>query len=265
MSISSKVVIGASGVSLFSWLTNKLYGNLTDSVYDRRAHIYEPAGIVSIIIPAFNEEAYIEQALKSILSQNIIHKYPDYFECIVVDNESTDTTTEIAKQYCQVISAPRGMLNARHAGILEASGDIMVSCDADSYYPPNWLNLILRHFHKPKVVAVYGPHLLQGNLLYKIGMVWYMNLIHYAFSGSGCSYLKDAYLTVGGFNLSIDQFNREKMQIESEMVLPAKLHTIGEIVFEIKACNFASARHLELKDIRPKSRYVQEVRRGERF
>lgn len=265
MSISDKVVIGAGGFSLFSWFTNKLYSNLTDSVYNKHARVYEPAGIVSIIVPAFNEEDYIETMLRSILSQNIIHKHADYFECIVVDNESTDRTAEIAKQYCQVISAPRGKLNARHAGILEASGDIIVSCDADSYYPPNWLNLILRHFYKPNVVAVYAPHLTQGKLPYKVAMVWYMSFIHLSMSGSGNAFLRDAYFKVNGFNLSIDQFNREEMLIEEEMVFPAKLKTLGKVVFESKACSFASGRHLERIDTRPKSKYAQERIRGERF
>jgi len=265
MSVSDKIVTGASGFGLFSWFTSKLHGRLTDEVYNRYAHVYEPAGIVSIVIPAYNEEDYIEQALKSILSQNIILKYSDYFECIVVDNESTDKTSQIAKQYCQVISAPRGKLNARHAGIVQASGDIIVSCDADTYYPPNWLNLLIRHFNESNVVAVYGPHLTQGNLLYKIGMVWYANLIHYTMSGSGNAFLKKAYFAVNGFDLSIDQLNRQEIQIEEEIVFPAKLKTIGRVVFELKACSFTSGRHLELKDIRSKSKYVQEVKRGERF
>jgi len=265
MSASDKIVIGVSGFSLFSWFTNKLHSRLTDEVYNRYARVYEPIGIVSIILPAFNEEDYIETALKSILSQNVIQKYSDYFECVVVDNESTDRTAEIAKKYCQVISAPRGKLNARDAGIRYASGDIIVSCDADSYYPPNWLNLLIYHFHDPQVVAVYGPHLTQGNLLYKIGMVWYMNAIHSIMSGSGSTFLKKSYFAVNGFDLSIDQFNRQEMQVEEEIVFPAKLRTLGKVVYELKACSFASGRHLEIKDIRSKSKYVQEVKRGERF
>ena len=268
MSVSDKIVTGAAGFGLFSWFTNKLYGNMTDNVYDKYAKVYEPFSTVSIVIPAFNEEDYMEATLRSVLSQNILFKYKDYFECIVVDNESTDRTAEIAKQYCQVISASRGKLNARHAGIKFASGDIIVSCDADIYYPSNWLNLILKHFHEPDVVAVYCPYITQGNLLYKVAMVWYMNIAHWTMSGGGSAFLKKAYFAVNGFDLSIDQFNRQEIQIEEEIVFPAKLKTLGKVVFELKACCFTSGRHLYVKaerQERTKSKYTQEIERGERF
>lgn len=267
-SVTGTIVTGAGAASIFSHATCRLYDRLTNEVYNRNARIYPPAGVVSIVIPAFNEENNILTTLKSVLSQNILYKYKDYFECIVVDNESTDRTADIARQYCQVISAPRGKLNARDAGIKHASGDIIVSCDADTYYPPNWLNLLIYHFHKSDVVAVYCPHLSPGGGLYKVVMIWYMNLVHSMMSGSGSAFLRKAYFTINGFNLSIDQFNRQEMQIEEEMVFPAKLETLGKVVFELKACCFTSGRHLYVnveKQEHTKSTYVQEIERGERF
>lgn len=272
MNLTEIMSTGVGVMSLFGWATSKLYGNLTNSVYDEHAKLYEPAGVVSIIIPAFNEEDYIEDTLKSILSQNILYKYRDYFECIVVDNESTDNTAKIAKQYCQLISAPRGKLNARHAGILEASGDIIVSCDADSYYPPNWLNLLIYHFYYPEVVAVCGPHLQQGNMLLRIGSVWYNNLLPQArnrINGANSAFLREAYFNVNGFDLSIDQFNREEMVVEEEILFLRKLRSIGKVVFNIQACCFAPvrghSRELLIEQRRTKTKYEREVVRGERF
>lgn len=272
MNPTDALIYGASGTGLFSWATNKLYGNMTDAVYNKYAKVYKPAGIVSIVIPAFNEEDYIEKTLKSILSQNIILKHTDYFECIVVDNDSTDRTADIAKQYCQVIYAPRGKLNARHTGIKQAVGDIIVSCDADCYYPPNWLNLLLRHFHRPEVVAASGPFLAQGNLLHRLITVWVMSLgpgIRSRLSGANCAFKKETYFKVGGFDLSIDQFNREEVFMEEEYVLRGKLRSLGEVVFDIQACCFTSMRHLghrTLKEQRlPMNKYQSEIARGERF
>jgi len=269
MTVSDKVVVGASGFGLFGWATNKLYGRITDEAYNKYAKVYEPTGIVSIVIPAFNEENYIKKTLKSILSQNIIRKYPDYFECIVVDNESTDSTATIAKQYCQVISAPKGKLNARHAGIKHAVGSIIVSCDADCYYPPNWLNILIRHFHKPEVIAVIGSILTEGSLLHKIGFIWYNSLSPFAgnrISGGNAAFLKEYYFKVGGFDLSIDQLSREEIQMEEEIVFSGKLRHFGKVVFEIKACCFAAVRdHFFTGERSIKSKYLQEIKEGKRF
>jgi len=272
MSISDKVVIGASGFGLFGWVTNKLYGRMTDDAYNKHAKVYEPADIVSIIIPAFNEEDYIEKTLKSILSQNIILKHPDYFECIVIDNESTDNTSTIARQYCQVISAPRGKLNARDAGIKHSVGDIIVSCDADCYYPPNWLNLLIRHFHNPEVIAVCGSHLSYGNIIHRITSVWWNNVsstVSNKANGANSAFLRKSYFKVGGFNLSIDQFNREEMVTEEEIVFFGKLKYFGKVIFDLQACCFAPIRGIKRKLLVEQrcaeTEYQKEVVRGERF
>ena len=272
MDITETIMTGAGVTSLLSYFTNKLYGNMTDSVYNSHAHVYEPAGIVSIVIPAFNEEDCIEITLKSILSQNIILKHTDYFECIVVDNESTDRTAEIAKQYCQIISAPRGKLNARHAGIKHAVGDIIVSCDADCYYPQNWLNLLIRHFHKPEVVAVRGPVLPQGNMLSRAVAVWSTTILHSVkkvMHGANNAFLREAYFKVGGFDLSIDQFNIEEMVMEEQVVFLGKLRSLGKVVFDIRPTCFATlrsgGRRTMIEQRLGKSKYYQEVARGERF
>lgn len=273
MSVSDKIALGAGGISIFSWLTNKFYGRLTDVAYDKHAKVYEPAATVSIIIPAFNEEDYIEKTLESVLSQNIILSYSDYFECIVIDNESTDDTAEIAEEYCKVISAPRGKLNARHAGIKAAQGDIIVACDADTYYPPNWLNLLLSHFHRPEVVAVHGPFLTQGNLLFKIAQVWETTLLPslrgVKMSGANSAFRKEAYFKIGGFNLDIDQFNHEQIWTEEEFKFLTKLQTLGVVIFDPQVVCFSmfrgAGRSSVIEQRLNESKYYEEVARGERF
>ena len=272
MSVSNKIVIGVSGFGLFSWFTSKLHGRLTDEVYNRYAHVYEPAGIISIVVPAYNEEDYIEQTLKSILSQNIILKYSDYFECIVVDNESTDKTSQIAKQYCQVISAPRGLLNARDAGIRTAVGDIIVLCDADTYYPPNWLNLILRHFHSAEVVGVHGPLLYSGATLpMRIAIVWATYLPHQRrmFLGGNSAFRRNVYFKIGGFDLAIDQTDRVLVAYEAELHFGDKLRQLGKVIYDINTPCFTSSRShgsaVTIETERKLTRYQEEKKRGERY
>lgn len=272
VSVTEVAIGGAGATSLFSYFTNKLYGNMTDSVYNSYARVHKPAGIVSIIIPAFNEEDYIGATLRSILSQNVILKHPDYFECIVVNNDSTDRTAEIAKQYCQVIYAPRGKLNARHVGIKHAVGDIIISCDADCYYPPNWLNLLIRHFHKPEVVAVRGTVLYQGNMIFRLFEVWKTSILHFTknvLHGANSAFRRDAYFKVGGFDLSTNQLSIQEMLVEEQLVFLAKLRTLGEVVFDLQASCFTSTRSAGRQTVIEqrisKSKYYQEVAQGERF
>jgi glycosyltransferase involved in cell wall biosynthesis len=270
---ATEVITTSAGItSLFSYITSKLHGNLTNSVYDVNAKIYEP-DVTSIVIPAFNEEEWIEDTLISILSQNIIAKYKDYFECIVVDNESTDRTADIARQYCQVISAPRGKLNARHKGILESSGNIIVSCDADTYYPPNWLNLILRHFHDTQVVGVHGPLLFRdATLPMRLASVWLSHISPHSqrvFSGGNSAFRKSAYFEVGGFDLTIDQRDRVQVAYEEEINFGDRLRQIGKVVYDVNAPVFTSMRSMGARYIIETERRLTplqtEIKEGERF
>jgi len=271
MSVTNKLLIGAGGVSAFSTVTVKLHSNLVDLVYNSKYPVTKPIAPVSIIIPAYNEEEVIERTLRSILTQNIILQYKDFFECIVVDNESTDRTSEIASQFCQVTSAPRGKLNARQVGIDKAVGEIIVACDADCYYPPNYLNLLLRHFYESGVVAVQGVSLDEGNPLQKAMNVWISTLSHSIgkrLHGASSAFLKSSYLKTGGFDLSINQFDIEEIMAEEEVALYLKMKALGKVFFDLQACCFHLSKGLHgsiAKDLVLTDKRALEIRRGERF
>ena len=95
---------------------------------------------LTIIIPAYNEAAYIGDCLESLLSQESVRP----FEIIVVDNNSDDSTAEIAKSIgVRVIKEIQpGVCAARQAGLEHATGNVIVSTDADCTYPPDWLKKI---------------------------------------------------------------------------------------------------------------------------
>ena len=110
---------------------------------------------ISIVIPAHNEEAVIEATIQSALNQN----YPD-FEIIVVDNNSTDKTTEIAQKYNLklLFEKRKGTGWARECGRKEATGEIIVGLDADCLPEPDWLLKGSKWFTSEKVSAVTGPY-----------------------------------------------------------------------------------------------------------
>ncbi|MGL4875395.1 MAG: glycosyltransferase family 2 protein [Clostridium sp.] len=101
---------------------------------------------ISIIVPAYNAEKYIEKNLKSIIDQN----YENY-EVIVVNDGSTDRTREIVEEYIakffrekgKIINIENGGLaNARNIGIENSSGEFFCNLDSDDYLDEGIFNKI---------------------------------------------------------------------------------------------------------------------------
>ncbi len=110
---------------------------------------------VTIIIPTRNEENNIGNCLQSIFAQNYPKKL---LQVIVIDNDSTDKTLEIAKKLgAQAI--PTNLLNEEikrsYAIKKYAKGDIIGMVDADNYFPPdkNWLKKMIAPFDDPEIAA----------------------------------------------------------------------------------------------------------------
>lgn len=109
---------------------------------------------LSIIIPAYNEEHQIAKCLDSVAAQTV-----KPLEIIVVDNNCTDATVAIAREYpgvSVVRETEQGLIPARDAGVRAASGDIIARLDADSRPRPQWLAEIAKIFQNPKVKAATG-------------------------------------------------------------------------------------------------------------
>lgn len=110
---------------------------------------------LSIIIPVYNEEGYIGACLDAIASQS---EPPD--EVIVVDNNSTDRTVEIAKKYSfvRVLTEPKqGVVYARDTGFDAAKSDVIGRIDADTRLPKDWVHHVKATFTHHKTQAATGP------------------------------------------------------------------------------------------------------------
>ena len=117
---------------------------------------YQPT--VSVIIPAYNEESVIVDTVGAALASG----YPK-MEIIVIDDGSADRTSELVEENfgrdprVRLISQPnRGKPAALNHGLAEASGEIIVSIDADTLVDPDAVRLLVRYFADPKVGAVAG-------------------------------------------------------------------------------------------------------------
>lgn len=111
--------------------------------------------LVSVVIPAYNEEKFIGKTLKSLQNQDYIGNY----EVIVVDNNSTDKTALVVRKYdARVIHEPKkGVQHARQAGFMAAKGEFIASTDSDDILPSHWLSLMAgRLMDKLDLVAVGG-------------------------------------------------------------------------------------------------------------
>lgn len=111
---------------------------------------------VSVVIPCYNEEDYIGEALRTLSEQITDFKY----EVIVVDNNCDDDSVAIARKYGAKVVAESvsGVCAARQTGTKAAHGDIIVSTDSDSRFKSDWLQTIYNEFKRdPAIVAVAGP------------------------------------------------------------------------------------------------------------
>lgn len=109
---------------------------------------------VSVVIPTYNEEKFIRTCLESLMQQE---EKAD--EIIVVDNNCTDRTVEIAKEYpVRVVREKvQGMTPARNRGYDEAKYEIIARTDADAILPTNWIATIKHGFTDENIVALAGP------------------------------------------------------------------------------------------------------------
>lgn len=102
---------------------------------------------LSLIIPVYSEERHLKKCLDSVAAQTVM---PD--EVIVVDNNSTDRSVEIARSYdfVQVIhEKEQGIAHARNAGFDAASGTILCRIDADTVLPADWTEYIQGYYGDP--------------------------------------------------------------------------------------------------------------------
>jgi glycosyltransferase involved in cell wall biosynthesis len=112
--------------------------------------------LVSVIIPAYNADQFVGDAISSVLTQS-----HENLELIVVDDGSTDGTAEIAEAFgdprLRVLRQPNsGPARARNLGLALAMGQEVAFLDADDYWLPNKLDRQLRRLEADEQVSAVG-------------------------------------------------------------------------------------------------------------
>lgn len=214
---------------------------------------------ISFIVPAYNEEKYLPNCLRSILEETARHPNIQT-EIIVVNNASTDRTEETALRFknVKVIDEPqKGLVHARAAGAKAATGEILAHIDADCILPNGWLEKVLKNFTENKnLVALSGPY------VYYDFSVFHNFLVKLYYGLASLPYLifktffKNGSILQGG-NIVVKASAWQNMPPASPTInfygedtdLALRLNKLGEIKFDSSFINTTSGRRLKKEGI----------------
>lgn len=176
---------------------------------------------ISVIIPARNEESAIGILLAALQQQT----YPaSQFEVIVIDDHSTDRTAEIVRQFqtVRLIQLADDTINsykkkAIETGINAATGELIVTTDADCLPSSKWLQTLAAFQQEKKAAFIAAPVVIENNhsileifqsldflVLQGITGAAVHQHFHSMCNGANLAYEKNAFVAVNGFT-GIDQ------------------------------------------------------------
>jgi cellulose synthase/poly-beta-1,6-N-acetylglucosamine synthase-like glycosyltransferase len=134
--------------------------------FDANANDFVASEKISVVIPARNEEAAIEQCIVSLLQQS----YPkELLEIIIVDDHSTDRTAGIVKRYCKegiqliTLHEQQGTRQvafkkkAIETAIQVSTGNLVVTTDADCMFHKDWIKTIAAFHRQSEAVFIVAP------------------------------------------------------------------------------------------------------------
>jgi glycosyltransferase involved in cell wall biosynthesis len=180
----------------------------------------------TIVLPYFNEAAYLVPTLKSLTEQQFRQ-----FRLILVDNASTDGSTDLARQFMAshpeietiFIDEPeKGKIHAMETGANAVKTEFLAFCDADTYYPPHYMAVANRILASPKAdcVAVLAMDIYAEPA--SLGSRWRMTwrtamtkiLSHQTHTGGyGFCFRTDIFKAAGGYSTKIWDYVLEDHEI----------------------------------------------------
>lgn len=191
---------------------------------------------ISVIVCAYNEEKYLPRCLESLTHQTFP---PEDYEIIVVDNNSTDSTSRIAESFGVkvILEKKQGAVFAMVAGCNEASGEIVAVTDADTMVSKNWLSSIDSIFQDSTVVGAGGYMKVTSRV------AEYLNHLFLAFQfgirkpnlcGPNMAFRRSAYEAIGGVDT--------RYIASYDVDLGFRLKKIGRVVYARNMVVNASSR-----------------------
>ena len=199
--------------------------------------------LISVIIPAHNEEKYIDQTIQSVLNQT----YPSV-EIITVPNGCTDNTHSVIQTIMDKSPASSRILSinqkqahvslARNKGADIAKGEILVFLDADTILEPNALKIIAQKFTKNQSSATLkiAPDQFQLSYALYCGIKNNIDRFH-LYKGINGVFIchKKHFTQVGGFN--------KNLQLKEHRDLRKRLDTFGKYRYINAVATTSMRRH----------------------
>jgi glycosyltransferase involved in cell wall biosynthesis len=165
-------------------------------------HIKTP--LVSVLIPAYNEEKYIGKTLDAIFQQD----YPK-LEVIVVNNASTDKTSEEINRFIEAHLYTEGIIKvmyeekqgtnfARECGRKAASGSIIAQLDADCLPDKHWISKGVCLLQMSKAVAITGPYDYSDTFFLRRTFIMLGQVLFYPLINKIVQFFKRGGIMIGG-------------------------------------------------------------------
>ncbi len=131
--------------------------------------------LVSVIVPAYNEETHIRKCVMSLLKQS----YED-LELIFIDDGSRDKTIDVLLQFIDKIrlirSSHKGMAVSRNIGFNESRGKILLFLDADMYFDKDFIKELIKPILNNNCVGTYSIREEVINMSNTIAKCWNINV-----------------------------------------------------------------------------------------
>jgi len=163
---------------------------------------------VSVIIPAYNAAATINETLAALEDQT----YQGSLEIVVVDDGSTDSTKSIVEKHPRVrcfFQPNAGPASARNLGVRKSSGEVLLFTDSDCRPEPRWVEKMVAGFSAPDIAVVAGsygianPRALLAQIIYQEIRYRHERLMpefSRAFGSYNFAIRRGIFEAVGGFN-----------------------------------------------------------------
>ena len=195
--------------------------------------------LISVLIPVYNAEKYLAEAIESVLNQKGIEP----LEIIILDDGSTDASAEVAESYKPKISLYQqenaGISAARNAALAQAKGDFIAFLDADDYWTNEHLQKLYQPFQSNEefdIVSGYVEQFLSEDVKNPVRSIPEENQVMPGYVVGALLINKTVFKKVGLFNEdltladTIDWFARVKdfglsFTMIEDVVLKRRIHT----------------------------------------